>query len=192
MRRTYAQVGKKDKRKYTKRLLLVVFGSKKGLPLWLNWLRIRLQCKRPGLDPWVGKIPGGRERLPTPVKETSLAAQTVEHLVVRRELGGFCFSLRFSMSSSISSESYSVVSNSLQPHGLYSPWNSPGQNTGMGSLSFLQGIFPTQGSNPGLLHCRWILYQLSHKGSLSSLMNLNYLSEEASEYLGLNTILETN
>ena len=60
------------------------------------------------------------------------------------------------------SESHSVVSNSLQPHGLYSPWNSPGQNTGVVSLSLLQGIFPTQGSNPGLLHCRQILYQLSH------------------------------
>ena len=46
-----------------------------------------------------------------------------------------------------------------------SPWNSPGQNTGVDSRSFLQGIFPTQGSNPGVLHCRWILYQLSHKGS---------------------------
>ena len=62
-------------------------------------------------------------------------------------------------------ESHSVVSNSLQPHGLYSPWNSLGQNTGVGSLSLLQGIFPTQGSNPGFRHCRWILYQLSHKGS---------------------------
>ena len=51
------------------------------------------------------------------------------------------------------------------PHGLYSPWNSPGQNTGVGSLSLLQGIFRTQGSNPGLPHCRQILYQLSHKGS---------------------------
>ena len=61
------------------------------------------------------------------------------------------------------SESCSVVSDSLWPHGLYSPWNSPGQNTGVGSLSLLQGIFPTQGSNPGLLHCRWILYQLSHE-----------------------------
>ena len=63
------------------------------------------------------------------------------------------------------SESRSIVSNSLQPHGLNSPWNSPGQNTGVGSLSLLQEIFPIQGSNPGLLHCRWILYQLSHKGS---------------------------
>ena len=50
-------------------------------------------------------------------------------------------------------------------HGLYSPWNSPGQNTEVGSLSLLQGICPTQGSNPGLPHCRRILYQLSHKGS---------------------------
>ena len=63
------------------------------------------------------------------------------------------------------SESCSVVSDSLQPHGLYSPWNFPGQNTGVGSLSFLQGIFPAQGLKPGLLHCRRILYQLSHKGS---------------------------
>ena len=59
----------------------------------------------------------------------------------------------------------SVMSNSLRPHGLYSPWNSVGQNTGVGSLSLLQGIFPTQGLNPGFPHCRWILYQLSHKGS---------------------------
>ena len=63
------------------------------------------------------------------------------------------------------SESHSVVSDSLWPHGLYSPWNSPGQNTGVGSPSLLQGIFPTQGSNPGLPNCRQILYQLSHKGS---------------------------
>ena len=63
------------------------------------------------------------------------------------------------------SESHSVVSNSLQPHGLCSPWNSPGQNTGVGSLSLLQGIFPTQGLNSGIPHCRWILCQLSHKGS---------------------------
>ena len=59
------------------------------------------------------------------------------------------------------------MSDSLWPHGLYSPWNSPGQNTGVGSLrlSLLQGIFPTQGLNLGLPHCRQTLYQLSHKGS---------------------------
>ena len=48
--------------------------------------------------------------------------------------------------------------NSLWPHGLYSPWNSLGQNTRVVILSLLQGFFPTQGSNPGLLHCRRILY----------------------------------
>ena len=59
----------------------------------------------------------------------------------------------------------SVMSHSLRPSGLYSPWNSAGQNTGVGSLALIQGIFPTQGSNPGLQHRRQILYQLSHKGS---------------------------
>ena len=54
---------------------------------------------------------------------------------------------------------------SLRPHGLCSPWNSPGQNTGVGSLSLLQGIFPTKGLNPGLPHFGWILYQLSHQAS---------------------------
>ena len=63
------------------------------------------------------------------------------------------------------SESFSVMFDSLWPHGLYSPWNSPGQNTDVGSLSLLQGIFPTQKSNPGPPHCRQILFQLSHKGS---------------------------
>ena len=74
----------------------------------------------------------------------------------------------------VHSESRSVVSDSLPPNGLYSPWNSPGQNTGVGSHSLLQGIFPTQGSNPGLPHCRRILYQLSHKGSPRILEQVAY------------------
>ena len=53
----------------------------------------------------------------------------------------------------------------VRPHRLHSPWNSPGQNTGVGSLFLLQGIFPTQGSSPGRPYCRWILYQLSYQGS---------------------------
>ena len=61
--------------------------------------------------------------------------------------------------------SHLVMSDSLWPHGLYSPLNSSGQNTWVGGLSLLQGIFPTKGLNPGLPHCRQILYQLSHKGS---------------------------
>ena len=82
------------------------------------------------------------------------------------------------------SESHSVMPDSLQLHGLYRPWNSPGQNTGVGSCSLLQdswnspgqdtgassqslsqGIFPTQGLNPGPPHCRQILNQLSHQGN---------------------------
>ena len=54
------------------------------------------------------------------------------------------------------------------------PWNSPGQNTGIGSLFLLQGIIPTQGLNPGLPHCRWILYQLSHKESPGILEQVAY------------------
>ena len=61
------------------------------------------------------------------------------------------------------SESHLVMSDSLWSHGLYSPGNSPGQNTGVSSLSFLQWIFPTQESIHGLLHCRQILYQLSYE-----------------------------
>ena len=57
------------------------------------------------------------------------------------------------------------MSDSLQPHGLYSSWTSQGRNIVVGSHTLLQGIFPTDGLNPGLLHCRWILYLLSHQGS---------------------------
>ena len=69
------------------------------------------------------------------------------------------------MGSKSESESHSVIFDSLRRHGLYSPWNSPGQNTGVGSLSLLQGIFPTQESNQGLLHGRRVLYHLSYEGS---------------------------
>ena len=67
--------------------------------------------------------------------------------------------------------SLSVMSDSFQPHGLYSPpgssvhGDSPGKNIGVGCHALLQGIFPTHGSNPGLLHCRQILYCLSLPGN---------------------------
>ena len=66
--------------------------------------------------------------------------------------------------------SRSVVSDSLWPHGLgptrlLCPFSFPGKNTGVGSHSLLQGIFLTQGLNPGLLYCRQILYHLNHQGS---------------------------
>ena len=60
------------------------------------------------------------------------------------------FPLDFSICEISESESRSVISDSSPPHGLYSPWNSPDQNAGVGSFSLLQGIFPTQGLNPGL------------------------------------------
>ena len=61
-----------------------------------------------------------------------------------------------------------VMSDSLQPHKLWparllSLWNFPGKNTGMGCHFLLQGIFLTQGSNPGRLRCRQILYHLSYR-----------------------------
>ena len=73
----------------------------------------------------------------------------------RQGLGGWFFNLIFisyqniadlqcCITSKWESESCSVMSDSLRPHGLYSSWSSPGQNTGVGSLSLLQGIFLTQ------------------------------------------------
>ena len=73
--------------------------------------------------------------------------------------------------------SRSVMSDSLQPHGLkparlLCPWNFPGKNTGVGGASLLQGIFPTQGWNPGRLHCRRTLHHLSHQGSPFFLLHI--------------------
>ena len=66
--------------------------------------------------------------------------------------------------------SHSVVFDSFQPHGLWPvkllcPWGFSRKNTRVGCHAFLQGIFPTQGLKPGLLHCRQILYHLRHQGS---------------------------
>ena len=75
------------------------------------------------------------------------------------------------------------MSDSLWPHGLYSPWNSPGQNTGVVSRFLPQGNVPTQGLNPGLLHCRQILYQMSHKGSARILEWVAYPFSRGSSWL---------
>ena len=83
------------------------------------------------------------------------------------------------------SKSLSVVPDNLRPHGLYSPWNSPDQNTGVGSQSLLQGIFPTQGSNRGLLQCRWILHQLSYQGKPSGPPLIHLWSQKAASALNL-------
>ena len=118
--------------------------------LQLFYLPLELLCKSPW---WM---------------DTTLLAQTpvtsFMHVRVSPDLHGYIQRRKDQILPSMEawSESCSVMSDSLQPHGLYSPWNSPGHNTGEGSRSLLQGIFPTQGSNPGFPHCRWILYQLSH------------------------------
>ena len=65
---------------------------------------------------------------------------------------------------------------------IYSPRNSPGQNNGVGSCSLFQGIFPTQGSNPGLPYCRLILYQLSHQGSPTILEWVTYAFSRGSSW----------
>ena len=76
------------------------------------------------------------------------------------------------------------MSDSLRLHGLYptrllSPWNSPGKSTGVGCHFLLQGIFPTQGSNLGLLHYRQMLYHLSHREALVLLSQVESESEVA-------------
>ena len=74
--------------------------------------------------------------------------------------------------------SYSILCN---PHGLYSPWNSPVKVVEWVAFPFSRGIFPTQGSNPGLPHTRWILYQLSHQRSPRILEQVSYpFSRESS------------
>ena len=60
--------------------------------------------------------------------------------------------------------------------------DSPGKNTRVGYHALLQGIFPTQGSNPGLMHCRWILYHLSHQGSKRTLEWVAYPCSRGSSW----------
>ena len=79
------------------------------------------------------------------------------------------------------SENHSVVSDSQQPHDLQPsrllhPWNSLDKSTGVGCHVLFQGTFLTQGSNPGLPHCRRILYHLSHQGSSNMVLLLYQLS----------------
>ena len=89
----------------------------------------------------------------------------------RTQLSNWTTATRFSIGISpcCAVLSRSVVSKSLWPLDCSLPGtsvygDSPGKNTRVGCHAFLQRIFPTQGSNPGLLHCRWICYQLSHQG----------------------------
>ena len=109
----------------------------------------------------------------------SIGLQRFRHdIVTEQQQMGFSYEemsyLKEQDANNSESESRSVVSDSLWSHGLYSLWNSPGLNTGVGSLSLLQGIFPTQGLNPDLPYCRQIFYQLSHKGNPRMLQWVGY------------------
>ena len=82
--------------------------------------------------------------------------------------------------------SHSVVSDSLRPHGLQPagllcPWNSPGKNTGVVAIPFSRGIFPIQGSNLGLPHCRQVFYHLNHQGSPKCGHNILFFLDNASK-----------
>ena len=101
---------------------------------------------------WTPGFPGG--------SDSKESARNVGDLGSISELG------RYPREGHVNLLEYSCLEN---PHGQrslagYSPWNSPGQNTGVGSLSLLQGIFPTQKLNPGLLHCRQMIYEPSYEG----------------------------
>ena len=148
------------------------------------------QCwkqKRGIFDPRAGKIPWRRKWQPTPVflpgksqgqrswwatvhgasehwTRLSVHVRAHTHTHTHTRTHGHV-SINLYLQKRKWSESHSVMSDSLWPCGLYSPWTSPGQNTGVGSLFLLQGILPIQGLNPGLPHCRQILCQLSHHGS---------------------------
>ena len=154
-------------------------------------LVIRLQCRRPGFDPQVGKIPWRRERLPTPVfwpgeshglysargrRDSDTAERHfMLHLIIppgtpplpqppAHAWHTLLTAPRDLQCVCMPSRVNSATPGTL-PSRLLCPRESPGKNAGVGCHFLLQGIFPTRGSNPGLPRCRRILYQLSHKGS---------------------------
>ena len=118
-------------------------------------------------DFWPGEFhglysPWGHKKSDTTER---LSLNTIYMLLYTCEQAPFQEHVRKSNKSSLMSEWKSLSRVWLFATSQTCPWNSPGQNTGVGNLSLLQRIFPTQGSNRGLLHCRRILYQLSHQGN---------------------------
>ena len=119
---------------------------------WILWLETHTPDRRQSHRPWGPSVSTHAGLLLTHTRSARLSRGAAA----------------VTLCSGVTSQSRSVVSSSLRPPGLYSPWNSLGQNTGVGSLALLQGIFPTLGLNPGLPHCRWVLYQRRHQGSPKS------------------------
>ena len=149
----------------------------RGLPQWLNGERISLQCRIHGrceFHPWVGKIPQRREWQPTLVfwpgkfhEWRSLEGYVVVHGVTKNWTG--------------------LKRLDCSPPDSSDQGDSPSKSTRVGCHALLWGIFPTQGSNRGLLHCRWILYQLSYQGSprqqQKTVTYQKYLTEKTSSAL---------
>ena len=198
-------VGKDVQRGDSRSLIISNRSEEEGASLIVQLLKkTRLQCRRLWFNSWVGKTHWRKDRLPTPVflgfpcrssgKESSCNAGGPRLTPgLGRSPGEWKgYSLQYSglensmdstvlllllLLSCFSHVRICVISVRF-PH----PWDSPGKNTGVDSLSILQGIFPTQGSNPGFLHCRWILYQLSHQGSPKILVWVAYhLSSTSSQ-----------
>ena len=90
----------------------------------------------------------------------NLHPQSPQHLLG----SGVCFKVSQVL---VAQSCLTLCVHGLQSTSVFCPWDSPGKNPGVGRHLLLQGIFPTQGSNPGLLHCRQILYHLSHQGYIS-------------------------
>ena len=138
------------------------------VPGWFNYLLLSLTRGRysgpiaqsQGSDISHGFVPGhGRENW---VNETAWGLSTISH-------GGAHQIERIWLWVDMCTLECFVVSNSLWPFGLQAirllcPWDFLGKNTEVGCHFILQGIFPTQGSNVGPLHCKQILYHLSHQG----------------------------
>ena len=148
----------------------------------------------PILGPWFGKISHAAEQLSPcttnywslcaleprncnkerpPLTTTSKSSQAarpsaIKNKSVHKNVSFFHFEHHLPLPSATPAKPLWPVNTQVTkilPSRLFCPWDSPGKNTGVGSHFLLQGIFLTQGSNPGLLHCRSILYSLSHQGS---------------------------
>ena len=109
----------------------------------------------------------------------SLCTRVCLQARTRRNRGQSSFSVLCVRSRSVESNSLRPLG--LQPTTLLCPWDSSGKNPGVGCHFLLQGIFPIQGSNLGLLNCRWILYHLSHWGGTSFTLKALYFGESRSE-----------
>ena len=154
-----------------------------GLPWWVSGKESACQWRRLGIDLWVRKIPLSRKWLPIPVFPPrkshgqsilegyspwgSKESSTTEHsfcMKVKELVVQPCPCLCNPMDWGLPAR-FLCPGDFPGKNARLRAWNSPGKNTGVGSHSFLQGIFPTQASNPGLPHCKQILYHLTHQDS---------------------------